>query len=74
MPLNRFNKIIEINISAFKKNFIELIRNNNIFCCAVNLKIIIKLANKDIIIFINTGSEINIIHKRKTDSRDLIII
>ena len=68
MPLNRPDKIIEINISALKKNSAELIRNNNMLCCAANLKIIIKLANKDIIVFINTGSKINIINKRKINS------
>ena len=61
-------------MSALKKIFIKLIRNNNIFYCAVNLKIIIKLTDENIIIFINTGSEINIIDKREADSRGLIII
>ena len=43
-------------------------------CCAANLKIIIKLINKNIIIFINIKSEINIINKKKTDNRGLITI
>ena len=43
-------------------------------CCAANLKIIIKLADEDIIALIDTGSEINIIDKREADSRGLIII
>ena len=61
-------------MNAFKENFIKLIKNNNIFYCAANLKIIIKLADENIIIFINTGFKINIINERETDSRDLIII
>ena len=43
-------------------------------CCAANLKIIIKLINKNIIAFIDTGSKINIINKREINSRSLIII
>ena len=39
-----------------------------------SLKIIIKLTDENIIIFINIGSEINIINKKKTNSRGLIII
>ena len=73
MPLNRPNKIIEINISALKKNSIELIRNNNVLCCAASLKAIIKLANEDIIVFIDTGFEINIINEREANNRGLII-
>ena len=73
MPLNRPDKIIEINISALKEDFIKLIRNNNVFCCAASLKIIIKLANKDIIVFIDIGFKINIINEREINSRDLII-
>ena len=73
MPSNRPDKIIEINISALKKDFIKLIRNSNVLCYAVNLKIIIKLADKDIIVFIDTGSETNIINEKKADSRGLII-
>ena len=42
-------------------------------CCAVNLKIIIKLAVKNIIVFIDIGSEINIINEREINSRSLII-
>ena len=61
---NQFNKIIKINISALKKDFIELIKNNNIFYYAANPKIILKLINENIIIFINTKSEINIINKK----------
>ena len=72
MPSNRPDKIIKININAFKKNSTELIKNNNIFYCAANLKIIIKLADENIIVFIDTGSEINIIDKREINSRDLI--
>ena len=72
MFLNRPDKIIEININAFKKNSIKLIKNSNVFCCAASLKIIIKLADEDIIIFIDTGSEINIINKREINSRGLI--
>ena len=74
MPSNRSDKIIEINISALKKNSIELIRNSNVLCCAVNLKIIIKLADENIIAFINTGFKINIINEREANSRGLIII
>ena len=73
MPLNRPDKIIEININALKKNSIKLIKNSNMLYCAANLKIIIKLINKDIIIFIDTGSEINIINEREINSRGLII-
>ena len=72
MPSNRPDKTIEININALKENSIELIKNNNVLCCAANLKIIIKLANENIIAFINTGSETNIINKRKTNNRGLI--
>ena len=61
-------------MSALKKDFIKLIRNSNVLYYAANLKIIIKLADEDIIAFINTGSEINIINKKKIDSRGLIII
>ena len=64
VPLNQPDKIIEINISALKKDFIKLIKNNNVLYCAANLKIIIKLADENIIAFINTGSEINIINKK----------
>ena len=42
--------------------------------CAASLKIIIKLANKDIIAFIDTGSETNIINEKKTNNRGLITI
>ena len=42
--------------------------------CAASLKIIIKLANKNIIAFIDTGFKINIINEREINSRDLIII
>ena len=68
MPLNRPDKIIEININALKEDFIELIKNSNVFCYAANPKTIIKLADKDIIAFIDTGSKINIIDEKKTDS------
>ena len=74
MFLNRPNKIIEINISALKENFVELIKNNNVFYCAASLKIIIKLADENIIAFINTGSEINIINEREINNRGLITI
>ena len=73
MSLNRPDKIIEINISALKKFFIKFFKNNNVLCCAANLKIIIKLINKNIIAFINIGSEINIINKKETNNRGLII-
>ena len=73
MPLNRPDKTIEININAFKKNSIKLIKNNNVLCCAANSKIIIKLINKDIIAFINTGFKINIINEKEINSRGLII-
>ena len=43
-------------------------------CCAANPKIIIKLIDENIIAFIDTGSEINIINEKKTNSRGLIII
>ena len=42
-------------------------------CCAVNLKIIIKLADEDIIALIDTGFKTNIIDKREVNSRSLII-
>ena len=60
-------------MSAFKEDSIKLIKNSNVFCCAVSLKAIIKLADEDIIVFIDIGSEINIINKRKINSRGLII-
>ena len=43
------------------------------FCCAVSLKIIIKLADENIIVFIDIRSKINIINERKINSRGLII-
>ena len=43
-------------------------------CCAVSLKIIIKLADENIIAFIDIESETNIIDKREANSRGLIII
>ena len=61
-------------MSALKEDSIELIRNSNVFCCAASLKIIIKLADKNIIIFIDTGSEINIIDEREINNRGLITI
>ena len=72
MPSNRPDKIIEINISALKKDSIKLIRNSNVLYCAASPKIIIKLADEDIIAFIDTGSEINIINKREANNRGLI--
>ena len=68
VPSNQLDEIIEINMSALKEDSTKLIRNSNVLCCAANLKIIIKLADEDIIAFINTGSEINIINKREADS------
>ena len=72
MPSNRPDEIIEININALKEDSVELIRNSNVLCCAASLKIIIKLANKDIIALIDTGSKTNIINKREINSRGLI--
>ena len=72
IPSNRPNKTIEININALKKNSIKLIRNSNVLCCAASLKIIIKLADENIIAFINTRSETNIINEKKINSRGLI--
>ena len=59
-------------MSALKENSIRLVRNSNVLCCAASLKIIIKLADEDIIALIDTGSEINIINEKKADSRGLI--
>ena len=72
MLLNRPDETIEINISALKKDSIELIKNSNVLCCAASLKIIIKLADEDIIALIDTGSKTNIIDEREIDSRSLI--
>ena len=65
MPLNRPDETIEININALKKDFIKLIRNSNILYYAASSKTIIKLADENIIALINTGSETNIINKKK---------
>ena len=43
---------------------VKLIRNNNIFYCAASLKVVIKLTDENIIIFIDIGSKINIIDKK----------
>ena len=59
-------------MSALKKDSAELIRNSNMFYCAANLKVIIKLINENIIALIDTGFKINIIDERKADSRGLI--
>ena len=72
ISLNRLDKIIKINISALKKFFVELIRNNNIFYYTASPKIVIKLADENIIIFINIGSETNIINNKKINNRGLI--
>ena len=72
VPLNRPDETMEINISAFKENSAELIRNSNMLCCAASPKAVIKLADENIIALIDTGSETNIIDEREADSRGLI--